>query len=238
MPRAPASLVGRITSAGVTQKSATVLTTFQKFDRYLQRHYTLRRKLHISDPTSSLHTNDVVRFIYHPYLSRSKNIAHTVTEILAPWGPRLHERPPLLTAEERAARRALQVYKRGGKSAEGLRRGELVVDEGGRLRRVGEGEGWRRFGGVLGEGERGMVGRGEGGGREREDVAWFVDKEGRRRRIQSEVMKRTERMRREAEGVMGEAVEVGEQAEREGVDVGKRLEGMRISGGEVAAQGE
>jgi len=34
----------------------------------------------------------------------SRHIKHVVTEILAPWGPSIEERPPVMSAEERMAK--------------------------------------------------------------------------------------------------------------------------------------
>ena len=53
----------------------------------------------MSDPNSSLRTGDVVKIARERRLSR--HIQHVVTEIVAPWGPSIEERPPVMSEEER-----------------------------------------------------------------------------------------------------------------------------------------
>ena len=55
----------------------------------------------VSDPNDSLRTGDVVRIARERRISR--HIQHIVTEIVAPWGPGIDERPPVMSEDERLA---------------------------------------------------------------------------------------------------------------------------------------
>lgn len=66
----------------------------------------------VSDPNSSLRLGDVVKIYNERKVSR--HIKHVVTEILAPWGPAITERPPIMTADDRErVRREKKGRKRG-----------------------------------------------------------------------------------------------------------------------------
>jgi len=204
MPTLQRHMVGHVTSAGKTAKAAIVRTTFQTYDRFLKTHSTIKRKFHISDPTNALHTHDVIRFSHFPYLSQSPNIAHTVTKIIAPWGPPLSKRPALLTAEERAARRALQVFKRGGEHKSRLQNGVSVLDEGGHVK-TWTGRGKKQRGKKLGEEldrESVEAGKAAGkvGGRRKKVGVWYTGEDGNLRMVRPELLvvkKEVERRRAE-----------------------------------------
>ena len=53
----------------------------------------------VSDPTESTRTGDVIRIVDEGQVS--KRIRHVVTEIVAPWGPSIEERPTLPSEEQR-----------------------------------------------------------------------------------------------------------------------------------------
>lgn len=56
----------------------------------------------VSDPNDSIRTGDVVKIARVRRISG--HIQHVVTEIVAPWGPKIEERPPIMSLEEREAR--------------------------------------------------------------------------------------------------------------------------------------
>ncbi|MCJ1324672.1 hypothetical protein MMC10_001334 [Thelotrema lepadinum] len=62
-------------------------------------------KLHptylLHDPHNSVRTGDIVRFQRFPIPTPSKRIKHMVTEIISAHGPRIEERPALLSPDER-----------------------------------------------------------------------------------------------------------------------------------------
>lgn len=62
------------------------------------QHFTAYESHLVSDPNSSLREGDVVRIA--PGWRTSKHIRHVVTEIVAPWGPPVEERPPIPKVEE------------------------------------------------------------------------------------------------------------------------------------------
>ena len=63
------------------------------------QHFLSYQSYLVSDPNSSLRQGDVVR-IAHGWRT-SQHIKHVVTEIVAPWGPPIEERPKILSEEER-----------------------------------------------------------------------------------------------------------------------------------------
>lgn len=93
------------------------------------QHFTARQSHLVSDPNSSLREGDVVRIA--PGWRASKHIRHVVTEIVAPWGPRVEERPPIPKvgemSEERRAKREAKMERR----AAARRMGDLGDEEGG-----------------------------------------------------------------------------------------------------------
>ena len=65
----------------------------------LPQHFLTYNSYLVSDPNDSLRTGDVVKITNEKRVSR--HIKHVVTEIVAPWGPAIEERPKVLSAEER-----------------------------------------------------------------------------------------------------------------------------------------
>lgn len=64
------------------------------------QHFQTYKNHLVSDPNSSLRAGDIVR-IENEGRKLSRHIQHVVSEIIAPWGPAIEERPPIFTAEER-----------------------------------------------------------------------------------------------------------------------------------------
>ncbi|KAL8974325.1 MAG: hypothetical protein Q9197_001445 [Variospora fuerteventurae] len=124
MPSPPQTLCGTVISAGKMMKTVKVRTTKQVYNSFLRKHFTAHQSHLVSDPNSSLREGDVVRIA--PGWRASKHIRHVVTEIVAPWGPALEERPPVPSmaalAEERRAKheakreRSLAARQRAGPS--------------------------------------------------------------------------------------------------------------------------
>lgn len=63
------------------------------------QHFLEYKSHLVADPNSSLRQGDVVR-IAHGWRT-SRRIVHVITEIVAPWGPPIEERPKVLSDEER-----------------------------------------------------------------------------------------------------------------------------------------
>ncbi|KAI4109241.1 MAG: hypothetical protein L6R37_000672 [Teloschistes peruensis] len=100
MPHPPKILCGTVISAGLMEKAVKVRTSKQVYDSFLRKHYTRQRTHHVSDPNSSLRTGDVVRIAAIKPRGNNDGIRHVVTDILAPWGPAVEERPPIPTFEQ------------------------------------------------------------------------------------------------------------------------------------------
>ena len=65
------------------------------------KHFVTHKNLLVSDPTDATRTGDVVRIADEGQVSR--RIHHVITEIVAPWGPPVDERPAVLSQEQRQA---------------------------------------------------------------------------------------------------------------------------------------
>ncbi|KAL9026107.1 MAG: hypothetical protein Q9196_005173 [Gyalolechia fulgens] len=90
------------------------------------KHFTAYQSHLVSDPNSSLRTGDVVRIA--PGWCTSKHVRHVVTEIVAPWGPPVEERPPVRTLEEMAEER--RVKREAKMERRELRRTRGELDDG------------------------------------------------------------------------------------------------------------
>jgi ribosomal protein S17 len=121
------SLTAIVVSAGRMQRAVKVQTTKQCFNSFLQKHFRSRSTHLVSDPTDALRIGDVIRIEPLPF-AKSRRIRHVVSEIITPFGPRIDERPPIPSAEERAerhrAKRAAKLERRR------LRREAGVTGEG------------------------------------------------------------------------------------------------------------
>ena len=65
------------------------------------KHFVTHKNLLVSDPTDATRTGDVVRIADEGQVSR--RIHHVITEIVAPWGPSVDERPAVPSQEQRQA---------------------------------------------------------------------------------------------------------------------------------------
>ncbi|KAK4691951.1 hypothetical protein P7C71_g5157, partial [Lecanoromycetidae sp. Uapishka_2] len=95
-------LCGVVVSAGKMMRAVKVRTARQVYNSFLKKHFLTYQSYLVSDPNSSLRTGDVVKILAEKRVSR--HIKHVVSEIVAPWGPGIDERPPVMTAEERFAK--------------------------------------------------------------------------------------------------------------------------------------
>ncbi|KAI4127614.1 MAG: hypothetical protein LQ338_003109 [Usnochroma carphineum] len=129
MPSPPQTLCGTVISAGKMMKAVKVRTTKQVFHSFLKKHFTVHQSHLVSDPNSSLRQGDVVR-IAAGWRNSKHNIRHIVTEIVAPWGPPVEERPPIPKLEDlreqQRAKREKNTVRRAAR-----RKGESGDGEGG-----------------------------------------------------------------------------------------------------------
>ncbi|MCJ1471651.1 hypothetical protein MMC13_000291 [Lambiella insularis] len=145
-------ITATVVSAGRMTQAAKVRTFKQKYNSYLQKHFTLTRHTLVADPTSALRTGDVIRMVPERH---SKRIRHVVTQIVAPAGAEgMAERPRVLTGKERerarGEKRARKVERREGRKEEGKKREGRGKEEGGR-------RGGRKRAGSEGVGDGGKV---------------------------------------------------------------------------------
>ncbi|KAK3173521.1 hypothetical protein OEA41_006851 [Lepraria neglecta] len=95
----PQILCGVVVSAGKMMRAVKVRTAKQTYNGFLKKHFLTHNSYLVSDPNDSLRTGDVVKITNEKRVSR--HIKHVVTEIVAPWGPAIEERPKVLSTEER-----------------------------------------------------------------------------------------------------------------------------------------
>ncbi|KAL6721190.1 hypothetical protein ACLMJK_000292 [Lecanora helva] len=95
-------LCGVVVSAGKMMRAVKVRTAKQVYNNFLQKHFLTYQSYLVSDPNDSLRTGDVVKFIRDTQRI-SPRIQHFVSEIVAPWGPSIEARPPVMSQEQRVA---------------------------------------------------------------------------------------------------------------------------------------
>ena len=125
----PKILCGVVVSAGKMMRAVKVRTAKQTYNSFLKKvclppplcclclslelplltlipqltiplqYFLTHNSYLVSDPNDSLRIGDVVKITDEKRVSR--HIKHVVTEIVAPWGPAIEERPKVLSAEER-----------------------------------------------------------------------------------------------------------------------------------------
>ncbi|KAI4119933.1 MAG: hypothetical protein LQ345_000192 [Seirophora villosa] len=122
MPSSPQALCGTVVSAGKMMKTVKVRITKQVYNSFLRKHFTAHQSHLVADPNSSLREGDVVRIA--PGFRASKHIRHVVTEIVAPWGPAVEDRPPIprieaLAEESRAKHQAKKEKRRAERKTAG-----------------------------------------------------------------------------------------------------------------------
>ncbi|KAF2422459.1 nucleic acid-binding protein, partial [Tothia fuscella] len=94
-------VVGVVVSAGKMMKTVKVQIPKQKWNKRIQKNYPIPYNVLVSDPTESTREGDVVSI--QSGLRTSPKVNHVVSDIIAPMGPPLSQRPRLPTPEERMA---------------------------------------------------------------------------------------------------------------------------------------
>ncbi|KAL8794531.1 MAG: hypothetical protein Q9195_002866 [Heterodermia aff. obscurata] len=125
----PKVLCGVVVSAGKMMKAVKVRTTKQVYNSFLKKHFQTYESHLVSDPTNSLRTGDVVRIASG--WRASKHINHRVTEIVAPWGPPISERPKIPSDEEILAMKGVKKAAKMERRAQKRDRGEISEEAGG-----------------------------------------------------------------------------------------------------------
>jgi len=182
-------LVGVVVSAGRMQRAVKIRTTKQRYNTFLRKQYREHPTHLVSDPRDSLRAGDIVRVV--PWRT-SKLIHHVVSEIVAPFGVPLEQRPPVPRLEELEAKRA---EMRREKTARRAARA-LQALESARARKAGS---------------KGKT-AGKGGAATADDNT--TGKVGERRS--------------DAVGSETQAENIETQAREEGIDLEKKMEGVRL----------
>ncbi|RYP65231.1 hypothetical protein DL771_008395 [Monosporascus sp. 5C6A] len=95
---------GIVVSAGKMDKTVKVKLGGMRYEPRVQKYFKEPHYKLVHDPRNSLRQGDVVAI--SPSWRESQHVRHVVKHIIAPYGPRIDERPPVPTLEERLAERA------------------------------------------------------------------------------------------------------------------------------------
>jgi len=110
------NLVGVVVNAGERMKTVRIRVPKQTWNSKIKKYYDSPYHLLVNDPTRACFVGDVIKV--RSGWRVSKHVHHVVTEIVAPFGPPLHERPKLLTEAERVQQRAEQRKAKDERQAE------------------------------------------------------------------------------------------------------------------------
>ncbi|KAF2876690.1 hypothetical protein BDV95DRAFT_602658 [Massariosphaeria phaeospora] len=90
--------VGVVVSSGKMARAVKVRIAGQEWNKHFRKAFPSEKTYLVSDPNSSLREGDVVRIASG--FRTSKQIRHVVTSIVAPFGPPVEDRPPVLTEDQ------------------------------------------------------------------------------------------------------------------------------------------
>ncbi|KAF2711549.1 nucleic acid-binding protein [Pleomassaria siparia CBS 279.74] len=108
--------VGVVVSAGKMSRAVKVRIAGQVWDKKIRKNFPSSKTYLVADPNSSLNEGDVVR-IASGWVT-SKRIRHVVSQIIAPFGAPVEDRPPVLTEDQRMAIRIQERLEKDVRSAE------------------------------------------------------------------------------------------------------------------------
>lgn len=94
-----AKSAGVVVSAGKMPKIVKVRMVKREYNSYLRKNYYLPKHFLVHDPTQSVYEGDIITIAQEPH---SRRCSHVVDTIVAAFSKPLDERPPLLSAEQRA----------------------------------------------------------------------------------------------------------------------------------------
>ncbi|KAI5304711.1 hypothetical protein KEM56_006077 [Ascosphaera pollenicola] len=93
---------GTVISAGRMDRTVRVQYNQFMFHKHLNKTFPDKTVYMVADPNNSLRVGDVIEFSNG--WRKSRNIRHVVERIIAPFGSRVEERPPILGREQREAK--------------------------------------------------------------------------------------------------------------------------------------
>ena len=131
---------GRVISAGRMDKTVRVEYTHTVYDKHIRRPFPAKTRLMVADPNNSCREGDVIQF--GNGWRTSKNVHHVVEKIVAPFGSRIEDRPPVTSRMELEQEKAKKLQGEDGvrvgkTKAKVLRRMEAEKE---RLAKVAEAE--------------------------------------------------------------------------------------------------
>ncbi|PYH94713.1 nucleic acid-binding protein [Aspergillus ellipticus CBS 707.79] len=97
------SKIGTVTTVGRMDRTVRVSHRHNVWDSYIGKNYPKETTFLVSDPQDSLREGDVIEF--SSGYPKGRTVHHVVDRIIAPFGSPIEDRPPVLTREERDARR-------------------------------------------------------------------------------------------------------------------------------------
>lgn len=96
-------ILGTVLASKFMSKTVTVRVPSQVYNSHIRKFFPQPQKLLVHDPRESLVAGDVIRLA--PGWRVSKRVRHVVTEIVAPFGKRVEDRPAIMTEMERLKER-------------------------------------------------------------------------------------------------------------------------------------
>ncbi|KAL9088059.1 MAG: hypothetical protein Q9165_006400 [Trypethelium subeluteriae] len=115
---------GVVVSAGKMSKTVKVRIMKQDWNHHVRKYFDRPVHYLTHDPASSLREGDIIRLASGNRFS--KNVRHVVTQIIAPFGPPLSERPPLPSLDDIQARKdekkAAKTERKSARITEEIRR--------------------------------------------------------------------------------------------------------------------
>ncbi|KAF2108663.1 hypothetical protein BDV96DRAFT_616213 [Lophiotrema nucula] len=118
------SKVGVVVSAGKMDRAVKVRIPGQEWHKKFRKFFPSSITHIVSDPNNSLQEGDVVRITSGHRVSKS--IRHVVTAIVAPFGPPVEDRPPVLNTQQLLD---LRIKQRLEKDVRAAARGRLASKE-------------------------------------------------------------------------------------------------------------
>ncbi|PSR85504.1 hypothetical protein BD289DRAFT_348996, partial [Coniella lustricola] len=107
-------VTGVVVSAGLSDKTVKVRVGGEEWNKKIKKYFKKPQTHLVHDPNNSLRTGDAVEIVSGWRTSKQKRFV--VNRIIAPFGPPVSERPPVLTQAERDAvhdhKRALKAERK------------------------------------------------------------------------------------------------------------------------------
>lgn len=124
LPKVIKQKKGTVISAGLMDRTVRVQYNRFTFHKHLNKTFPDKLVYMVADPNNSLRMGDVI--VFSNGWRKTENVRHVVERIVAPFGSRIEDRPPVLSPEQREA---MLLKKREEKLKRREERGKKVSRE-------------------------------------------------------------------------------------------------------------